>query len=84
MNHLHWPFFEERHRAFARELDTWAAEHVRDRHGEDVDATCRALVRELGRAGWLRHAVAGTAHGGAAEVIDTRSICLAREGDRLE
>lgn len=79
LDHLHWPFFEERHRAFAHELDTWAAAHVRDRHGDDVDATCRALVRELGRAGWLRHAVAGTAHGGAADVIDTRSICLARE-----
>ncbi len=79
MNHLHWPFFDERHRTFARELDAWAAAHVRDRHGDDVVATCRALVRELGRAGWLRHAVAGTAHCGAAEVIDTRSICLARE-----
>jgi acyl-CoA dehydrogenase len=79
LDHLHWPFFDERHRTLARELDAWAATHVRDWHGEDVDATCRALVRELGRAGWLRHAVAGTAHGGAADVIDTRSICLARE-----
>ena len=29
-------------------------------HGTDVDADCRALVRALGEAGWLRHAVAGT------------------------
>ena len=29
--------------------------------------------------GWLRHAVAGTAYGGAAEAIDTRAICLIRE-----
>lgn len=78
--HLDWPFFEERHRALAAELDAWAEAHLH--HGEsdgDVDAQCRALVAELGRAGWLRHAVAGTSHGGAAEAIDTRSICLLRE-----
>jgi acyl-CoA dehydrogenase len=44
-----------------------------------VDAQCRALVAALGADGWLRHAVAGTAHGGAADVIDTRAICLIRE-----
>jgi acyl-CoA dehydrogenase len=76
---LHWPFYDERHRALAVSLDGWAREHVRDRHGEDVDAECRALVRELGAAGWLRHAVAGTEHGGAADTIDTRAVCLARE-----
>jgi alkylation response protein AidB-like acyl-CoA dehydrogenase len=48
-------------------------------HGHDVDAECRALVRALGQGGWLRHAVAGTAHGGVAEAIDTRAICLMRE-----
>ncbi|MEO7008668.1 MAG: acyl-CoA dehydrogenase family protein [Caldimonas sp.] len=79
LDHLDWPFFEERHRAFARELDAWAAQHIAASHGRDVDAECKALVRMLGAAGWLRHAIAGTAHGGAAEVIDTRSICLARE-----
>jgi enoyl-CoA hydratase/carnithine racemase len=57
--YLDWPFFEERHRAFAAELDTWAREHVAARlHGPDVDAACRALVR-AGRGGWLRHAVGG-------------------------
>lgn len=76
---LHWPFYEDRHRALAAALDRWAREHVRDRHGEDVDAECRALVRELGAAGWLRHAVAGTEHGGAADTIDTRAVCLVRE-----
>jgi acyl-CoA dehydrogenase len=80
MNELDWPFFEPRHRAFAAELDAWAAATVRDLHGDhDVDATCRTLVKQLGDAGWLRHAVAGTAFGGAGEAIDTRTICLARE-----
>jgi len=69
--HLHWPFFEPRHREFAAALDAWAADHVRDRHGDDVDATCRALVRELGAAGWLQHAV--------GERLDTRLLCLTRE-----
>ena len=77
--YLDWPFFDERHRVLARELDAWAAQHVGHDHGGDVDARCRALVAALGAAGWLRHAVGGTAFGGAAEAIDTRSICLARE-----
>ncbi|HEX7439361.1 MAG TPA: acyl-CoA dehydrogenase family protein [Caldimonas sp.] len=77
--HLDWPFFEDRHRVLARELDAWAAQHVPQKHGHDVDAACKALVRSLGAAGWLRHAVGGTAYGAAADAIDTRSICLARE-----
>ena len=79
LSFLEWPFFEDRHRALARELETWADEHVAHTHGADVDAACRALVRKLGSGGWLAHAVGGTAHGGAADVIDTRAICLIRE-----
>ena len=79
LEHLRWPFFEERHRAFAAALDAWAAREVRDAHGHDVDAVCKRLVRQLGDAGWLRPTVAGTAHGGTADVIDTRMLCLARE-----
>jgi alkylation response protein AidB-like acyl-CoA dehydrogenase len=79
MEHLAWPFFEQRHRALAGEVDAWAAAHVRDVHGDDVDADCRRLVKMLGEAGWLSHAVAGRSYGGAADVIDTRAICLVRE-----
>ena len=83
--YLDWPFFEPRHRALALALDGWAAEHVAHLHGEHgdrgegVDAACRACVRALGDAGWLRHAVGGTANGGASELLDTRSLCLIRE-----
>ena len=77
--YLDWPFFEDRHRTLARELDAWATANIPHNHGPDVDAECRALVKQLGAAGWLRHAVGGTAWGGAAEAIDTRSICLLRE-----
>ena len=77
--YLDWPFLDDRHRRLARELDAWARDHVPHHHGPDVDAECRALVQSLGAAGWLKHAVAGTAHGGTADVIDTRAICLIRE-----
>jgi acyl-CoA dehydrogenase len=79
LEHLRWPFFEERHRIFAAAIDAWAAGHVRDVHGADVDALCRRLVRQLGEAGWLRPCVGGTAFGGAADAIDTRLLCIARE-----
>ena len=76
---LDWPFFDAPHRVLARELEAWAGQHVPQAHGPDVDAECRALVRDLGAAGWLRHAVAGTANGGASDTIDTRALCLVRE-----
>lgn len=79
LKHLEWPFFEPRHRELAAQLDAWCAEFLHSGHGADVDAECISLVRALGQGGWLRHAVAGTALGGAAEVIDTRAICLLRE-----
>lgn len=72
--YLDWPFFEPRHGELVRALDAWAAQHVSDTHGADVDAACRALVSSLGEAGWLRHAV-----GGKDQPIDTRAICLIRE-----
>lgn len=69
--YLQWPFFEERHRTLARELDAWAAQNVPHDHGPDVDAECKSLVRALGQGGWLKHAV--------GDNIDTRAICIIRE-----
>jgi alkylation response protein AidB-like acyl-CoA dehydrogenase len=77
--YLQWPFFESRHGALATALDAWAHEHIAHDHGPDVDQECRDLVKSLGQAGWLRHAVGGVAYGGAVDVIDTRAICLIRE-----
>jgi len=77
--YLDWPFFEPRHVQMRRELDAWAHEHVSQDAHADVDAECRTLVAVLGDGGWLRHAVAGTAYGGAGENIDTRALCLMRE-----
>ncbi len=75
MEHLDWPFFDARHRELANALEAWCGEHLQNvDHDGDVDAQCRALVVELGAAGWLNHAVAGE-----GEAIDTRAICLIRE-----
>jgi acyl-CoA dehydrogenase len=83
LKHLDWPFFEPHHRELATALDAWSATHMAHvDHSSDhtsVDAACRACVRALGDGGWLRHAVGGTQHGGAAELLDTRSLCLIRE-----
>ncbi|QOQ82735.1 MULTISPECIES: acyl-CoA dehydrogenase family protein [Comamonas] len=78
-SYLKWPFFEAHHARLAQSLDAWARQNIAHSHGPDVDAECRQLVKALGEAGWLRHAVAGTAYGGAGEHIDTRAICLIRE-----
>jgi acyl-CoA dehydrogenase len=79
LNHLSWPFFEDSHSGFARGLADWAEREV-DAIVDlaDVDGSCRALVRALGDAGWLR-AVVPAAYGGPSEHIDVRRICLARE-----
>ncbi|MET0323054.1 MAG: acyl-CoA dehydrogenase family protein [Duganella sp.] len=80
-SYLDWPFLEPRHAQLERQLDAWAGAHLRDvpHDRAGVDDACRRLVRQLGHGGWLRHAVAGAAHGGAADVIDTRALCLIRE-----
>jgi len=76
-SYLDWPFLDDRHRAFARELDGWASEHVGalpEPAEEELDGACRSLVEAMGAAGWLRHVVPGD--DGA---IDVRTLCLARE-----
>jgi acyl-CoA dehydrogenase len=70
---LDWPFFEPRHRELQARLDTWCSDHLGDEHPHDVDAACRALVHDLGSAGFLKLAVAD---GGKAP--DVRSLAIAR------
>ena len=76
---LDWPFFEERHRTLARDLEIWAGAHLGATHNANVDEACRKLVRELGSAGWLKYAIGGIAYGAATDNIDTRSLCIIRE-----
>ena len=76
---LDWPFFEDGHRTLAAGLETWSAANLAHvGHGDDVDDTCRALVKSLGAGGWLRYCVPA-AYGGALEKLDSRSLCLLRE-----
>lgn len=71
---LSWPFFEDRHRELAHELDLWAGQNLGDIDHADVDTACRNLVAALGEAGWARHSGAM-----AGESLDVRSLCLIRE-----
>jgi acyl-CoA dehydrogenase len=78
-SYLAWPFFDPAHRDLADRASAWAAESLAGvHHGGEVDAECRALVRRLGDAGWLRWCVPA-AYGGAAQRLDVRSLCLMRE-----
>jgi len=78
-DYLNWPFLDGRHRELALALDAWATENIAQAHDHDVDAACRALVKQLGAAGWLKHAIGGREYGGAGDAIDTRAVCLIRE-----
>ena len=78
-DYLSWPFLEPVHRELALSVDAWAAQNIPQQHGHDVDEACRALVRQLGDAGWLKHAIGGTEYGASGEAIDTRAVCLIRE-----
>jgi len=64
---LDWPFFEDRHRRLADELEQWCAGNLEE-PGEDVDGYCRSLVRKLGEAGFLQICIDG----------DVRSLAIAR------
>ncbi|MGH7446545.1 MAG: acyl-CoA dehydrogenase family protein [Longimicrobiales bacterium] len=75
---LAWPFFDDAHRALARDIRAAAPAIARAGAHDDVDVATRATVRTLGAGGWLRHVVPA-AYGGARERLDVRSICIVRE-----
>lgn len=73
---LDWPFFEDRHRAFAADLDAWADRTAAvGLHGDhDLDGDCRTILKALAEGGWLRNAVPD-----ADGKLDVRTLCLTRE-----
>jgi acyl-CoA dehydrogenase len=83
---LQWPFFSPAHRELAERVDRWAEQRfprgdAGSAHPEDqasVDARCRALVRDLGSAGWTRYSVPFAPEGPVAE-FDVRALALIRE-----
>jgi acyl-CoA dehydrogenase len=74
---LGWPFFDERHRRRARELESFAGNFTVPAHGDEasLDAACRSTVRSLGAAGLLAKCCV-LEEGGR---FDVRSLALARE-----
>jgi acyl-CoA dehydrogenase len=79
-SYLGWPFFEERHRRLAAELERFAAGGLTGpAHGSEdetaIDAACREIVRRLGHAGLLNHCCV-MAPGGR---FDVRSLALSRD-----
>lgn len=77
---LQWPFFADKHRVLAANLNAWAAENVPSLVGDhtDVDNICRNLVAALGKASWLQNCVPA-AFGGSNEKLDVRSLCVIRD-----
>ena len=71
---LAWPFFEPRHRELANEVQGWCADNLASRFSDDLDSEGRALVRELGAAGFLKLCAADGKHR-----PDVRSLAIARE-----
>jgi acyl-CoA dehydrogenase len=83
-SYLAWPFFDDGHRAHAREVERWAAESLppllsgAEDSSDSLYACVARLVAEMGKAGLLRVCVPA-AYGGLREKLDVRSLCLARE-----
>ena len=75
---LAWPFFDAPHRSFARSLGQWADANLAALPHDDVDAACRARVRALGDAGFLK-AVVPAERGGLHPRLDVRTLCVARD-----
>ena len=69
---LAWPFFEPRHRDLAEKLQHWC-EAMPSETG-DLEASCRALVSELGKSGFLKLCVVD-----GDKRPDVRSLAIARE-----
>ena len=74
---LSWPFFDDRHRDLAANLQTWATQELSDLDHSNTDALCQDLVARLGRDGWAAHS--GVNPTDANAKLDVRTLCLIRE-----
>ena len=69
--YLNWPFFEDCHRKWSQQVEDFAAGLSVDHN--DVDASCRDLVQNLGKSGLLK---ATSSDDGT---FDVRKLCLTRD-----
>ena len=74
MTDLSWPFFGERHRELAAKLERWCEATIHDAEASDPDAACRALVAEMGKAGFLKLCVSD-----GKSRPDVRRLAICRE-----
>jgi acyl-CoA dehydrogenase len=72
---LAWPFFTDRHRALADEIERWSAANLPVDHS-DVDKACRDLVARLGGNGFLAPTAPDP---DVPSPLDVRTLCLMRE-----
>ena len=75
-DHLALPFFDAAHRSLGSTLAAWVPQQQIDEQDDRV--ACRAWVRALGDAGWLRYCVPA-AFGGALPALDSRALVVLRE-----
>jgi acyl-CoA dehydrogenase len=75
---LDWPWFTDDHRRYATKLQRWAEQNIAHLPHDDVDAACRARVKLLGDAGFLKPTIPN-AYGGLHATFDVRTLCLTRE-----
>ena len=75
-DHLALPIFDAAHRSLGAALIDWVPQQQIDE--QDDRAACRAWVRALGDAGWLRYCVPA-AFGGALAQLDSRALVVLRE-----
>lgn len=73
---LSWPFFDDRHRELAAQLDEWAGRELGAIDHANTDQACRDLVAMLGVGGWLTHSAVDPSGDGK---LDVRTLCLIRE-----
>jgi acyl-CoA dehydrogenase len=82
---LAWPFFASEHRELAARVEAWATQHLAvppaTEDAATLAASCRALARAMGEAGWTRHSIAdpdvpADSHGAR---FDVRTLALIRE-----
>lgn len=76
--HLHWPFFDPRHRDLAMGFANWVSATLTPYEGDEGGdgKTARQIFAALGRDGWLRSTAPRDEPGAT---LDLRSICLLRE-----
>ena len=70
---LTWPFFSDKHRDLYSRLKEFIATDLGTINHDNIDQSCKKLVRALGEASFLTHT------GEKSGELDVRTLCLIRE-----